>query len=631
MNSLPASLAKPLVTAFGRAVRWALGHPWAANPITWLGGFIVLLVGLATALHLGAPWYVSAGAAALLIVPLAALYGWRRLTAPGERPVIFLSQLRPATPGALEASLNHQHALQRRLENGEVGSHMTVRLVPAALREIEAERLLDVSGAQGIVCGEVRASGTAGTFSAVLLQGDAHSPDSRPIADRVDENQREGKSAARHEFPVDYRRPLEELIGERYEADHIDGLEGTVLVTLAERALQWGDRNVARACVKAASDVREHLDLRTRAHLEMARVVGDHEEISSAMIGELEAAGHRDVGHPDLWAFTATAALVGYSQGQVAVRDFLRVAKELQRVAPDDPYAIYVGGHAQEAAGRPGRALNAFERVVNLPEFHDDFDLQMRVGVLAYNVGRVAVAEAAYRRAVGLNATARGHLYLADALMRQHKWDEARAHYRRALLLQPDLVDASRGFWFTLREEEASNLVGPWFDRWYGLINRIPRRIGGGLRRRLLLTLLWRHYRRHPEDSRVHFMIGAHSLLAGGLETAEQRLTFAYELVGGADTEALARLAIVSAQRGDYQQTRDRLQKLHDIPDPDTGTAPSTAVLEGRFHDLMSPLLDEPRLTLGEPGERLFKMVMDVFDDTVPDDLKQALAQLEQL
>ncbi len=628
VNSPPLSLAPRLALLAGRVLQWALRNPWAASPAAWAASFGAALVALGAAIYLGAPWWALAACGALIALPLIALFGWGRLLTSGDRPVLFLAQFRPATPGATEASLNHQQALQRRLDAGEVGQRLDVRVLQAPLREPEAERLLEASGAEGVVCGEVQASGGAGTFRAVLLQ-QRDGPEETALPDRVDENQRgQGRSsdAIRHSFAPDYRRPLEDLIGERYEAEHLDGVEGTVLVSLAEQALAYGDRAAARDCTAAAAPMRAALDLRTRAHLEVARIAAAHPVISAQVMRELEAAGRSDAGHPDLWKLTVALSLAGWDAKRLPIRDVKRVSRELAQVAPDDTDALYLLGQAEDAANRAGRALNHFERILDAPEYRDDYELQMQTGVLAYNSGRTELAERAYRRAVELHPTARSHLYLADALSRRGQREQARVHYREALLLQPDLVDAHRGFWWNF-DGPGDPSGGPWFDRLYQLSARLPGFGARRWRRRLYRPLLRWHYRRHPEDSRIHFMLGAHALLLGDLDTAEQRLTFAYELLDGNDLEALARLAVVSAQRGDWDKTREHLQTLHHAPNPETGRPPSRNDVQARYYNLLLPIAEEPRLVAGEIGERLLELLVEVFGDVVPAEVKDVMAE----
>jgi hypothetical protein len=57
-------------------------------------------------------------------------------------------------------------------------------------------------------------------------------------------------------------------------------------------------------------------------------------------------------------------------------------------------------------------------------------------------------------------------------------------------------------------------------------LTRLPA-FPGRLKIRLRYGLLRLHHRRHPEDSRIHFMLGAHALLLERLDEAEERLQFA--------------------------------------------------------------------------------------------------------
>ena len=182
-------------------------------------------------------------------------------------------------------------------------------------------------------------------------------------------------------------------------------------------------------------------------------------------------------------------------------------------------------------------------------------------------------------------------------------------NYRRALRLQPTLVDAHRGYWYI---DEPPAKPSWWFDRAYlSLARLLPRRA----RHRVLYGLVKLHYRRHPEDSRVHFMLGAHALALGRLDEAEERLQFAYDLLDGVDTEALARLIIVWALQGRLDDARDGLVRLRDVPSPETGETAGGQELAARAVDLISPFVDQPGLTVLDGAEDLRVEVLQVFPE----------------
>lgn len=173
----------------------------------------------------------------LLLAVLTALDGWRRLLKKGALPVLWVSQFRPATPGAEDVSLNHQIAMSRRLtESSLVAERVEVRGLPAAIEETESERLLRASKASsGVVRGNVQATATVGSFDAVLTY---HATDASG-RDEVREHQRgENQVATHHRVATDYQVQLEELVGQHFRASHADGIEGMLLVLFAEAHLE---------------------------------------------------------------------------------------------------------------------------------------------------------------------------------------------------------------------------------------------------------------------------------------------------------------------------------------------------------------------------------------------------------
>lgn len=601
------------VTYLSRVLRWALRHPWAAAPRTWA----LLVVGvLAVALScavLGGP-LLAVLVALLASVPAAALLGWRKLLKAGESPVVYVCQFTPATPGATEASLNHQQALTERFQLGHLKDAVELRTVPAALSETEAETLLDVSSAMAVVCGAVKASGSAATFSAVMLYpGGGEDAASRP--DHVVEDQRSRATlAVRHSLPVDYRSPLDELVAERYEATHVEAVEATLLVRLADFHLYFDETAEAEKCVAAATELKAALAPRPLTHLEASRVRLKHPTMTRETLLALEQAGQAGANHADLWKMLCGYGLPLHAAKHISDRELLRFAKPLRAVSAGDLEAAHLRGLALMAAGKPEAALQALGPVAVADEYADDFDLQLSVGILAYNAERYEQARDAYSKAIELEETARGHLYLADSFLHLGELDVARNHYRKALFLQPDLVDAHRGYWWQLPNEEP-DLV---FDKLYKLIARLPPVRPGGharrWRRRLYGPLLRWHYRRHPEDSRIHYMLGAHALLDGDLQTADERLQFAYDLLDGADLETLGRLVLVKVHQGDVQGAREAMQTLHDARSFDDGGPAKAEELEARVMNMLLPAVEEPGLVAEEFGVVLWELMTEVFD-----------------
>ena len=140
------------------------------------------------------------------------------------------------------------------------------------------------------------------------------------------------------------------------------------------------------------------------------------------------------------------------------------------------------------------------------------------------------------------------------------------------------------------------------------------------LKIKVLRWVLRAHYRLHPEDSRIHFMLGAHALLDGDLEVAEERLQFAYDLLNGVDLEALARLAVVWSVKGEDDRAREALDRFANAPNLKTGQAPDQDELRRRFRNFLLPFAEDSDL-LGEAAplleyaEEVFSAVLPLEDD----------------
>jgi hypothetical protein len=126
--------------------------------------------------------------------------------------------------------------------------------------------------------------------------------------------------------------------------------------------------------------------------------------------------------------------------------------------------------------------------------------------------------------------------------------------------------------------------------------------------------LLW-HYRRQPEDNRIHYMLGYCALLRGDFEFADQRLTYAYELFNGADLAALAVAAAARAFKGDEQGAKAALEALRDAPvRPPAPNFPPDNV-GNRVAPLFSPFVWEPRLSQLPAANDLLRILNEVFPE----------------
>jgi len=525
---------RPFLAVARKVVPWAIDHPFVARPAVWNSLTAFWFVATVAALLLGvtatAFFLVLAVALAFLT---AGMWGWVRLTASSDQPIIFISQFAPATPGAGEAALNHLNAVQQRFVAGTLGPHATLRRLPVSVTKDQAKRLLDVTSARAVVFGRVKAIADVGSWDAEMLlrwPGDTQPTTAHITGDlevEVHTNRRK-RPPDRHETQADYQAPLAALIAERFESAHVDVIEGTLL-TLVAACLSRGEGSHAAAgeCLQAAAPYRDAVSTHTRAVQEITRVVTGELPSAERVLQELERAGLADANHEDLWSFLVGVAFLGGIDGSVPVEDRLKFARNAVEAAPGDATARYNLGEAYMAADRPEDALLEFDLAASDPDYTERYYLQLNRGMLNYNAGRFEAARDQYQAAADLQRSAEVHLFLGDAHRQLGDHDAARANYLLALHEQPTLVDAHRGYWYVLQPGQVPEDNAPGFDRGYSVINRLPRWLGTHWRHRVFAWWLRRHYRRHPEDTRIHFMLGAHALLAGDLETAEERLQFA--------------------------------------------------------------------------------------------------------
>jgi hypothetical protein len=110
-------------------------------------------------------------------------------------------------------------------------------------------------------------------------------------------------------------------------------------------------------------------------------------------------------------------------------------------------------------------------------------------------------------------------------------------------------------------------------------------------------------------------MLGAHALLLRDLETAEERLLFANELVGGNDTEAMNRLAILALMKGEDGKAREWIERSRAVPTRGVSGLSVHEELKGRVVNLYLPVLDEPKLLTHEQGQRLVQLSEEVYPE----------------
>lgn len=604
-GALVRTLGRFAGVAFRRTAPWLLRHPFVFRPRFWWIAGAIAVAAIPVGILVGFIPLSLVGFIVLVLIA-AALIGWRKLIPNGPTPVLYVAQFLPATPGAEEASLNHQIAMQRRLgATALIADELEIRKLPAVVEQVEAERLLDVlDDVEGVIRGSVQAIADLGSFDAVLTYRSFQGPD----RDLVLERQRErGKVPVHHRVGADYKVQLGDLVGPHFSSGHADGIEGMLLVLIAEAAIERGDFSKAEACVNAAEAHRDHLPEAGKTHLTLARTFLDYRQ---DLRGALKVLARADKDERKLEVRRAAAWLALSGMNQKVVTPVLAV-REIRRAIDLDPDSELLHFWLSDAlienkkSGEALEQLNWLKDHNSLLEF--DAEIAFRAGVIEFNRGNYEEAMDLYLDSSIFNPTPRAFLYLADAYLRLGQIGAAKYNYREALLLQPDLVEAHRGYWWFADPDEEARPSR--FDRAFGILNRIPG-IPKKLRIRLLYRLCLHHYRRHPEDSRIHFMLGAHALLLGDLETAEERLLFANELIGGIDTEAIARLVLVAMKKDEDAVARKRLEELKAVQH---GHPPNAEELAARAVNLYLPVMEGVELLTLSQGARLATMVEQLF------------------
>jgi tetratricopeptide (TPR) repeat protein len=298
----------------------------------------------------------------------------------------------------------------------------------------------------------------------------------------------------------------------------------------------------------------------------------------------------------------------------------MQIADAAVAADPEDAAARYQLAAALSSNGEQDAALRELRAVAEDPEYGHSYEVLLALGAAEYNSHNYRKAAELYERALLLADTAIGHLYLADALAALNDVSEAQEHYRRSLLLNSTSLEALNGYWFFVDRGSAPPtsrtyefLVG----RFMTLRPPLSRWV-----RPLVWRLLMYRYRRHPEDARLHYMLGFTALLRGDLTFASERLAFIYEFTRPADLEALASLAVAQALRGRLQDARETLIELRNAPTsvPIPSEVDIDRSLAVRPIMVLSPLVREPSLQRFDHTDDLLMLLEEVFGSP-PSDL----------
>lgn len=292
-------------------------------------------------------------------------------------------------------------------------------------------------------------------------------------------------------------------------------------IGLARVALERGDSAAARVRLTAlvaaypafspARGLLRQLDQRT------APAAGSYVPPADPVVDALVATSR----HSDLLLKHAGLAT---RAGDTAWREFLvRRALEFN---PDDLNVLMAMAELLQDTRRPADALAFLTRHETLaPGDHHGLVQQGRV--LA-DLGRLTEAEAVLRRAVAVRDAA-AEFNLGTVLDQQDRWDEARAHYERALAINP----------FHTR---AMNNLGAGFDRRGDTTTA--------------LRLLERAVAIAPDAAELHVNYGTALTSARRFDEAVGALTTAIAL-DPRDPNPLNNLGIAFASMGDLPRAKD--------------------------------------------------------------------------
>ncbi len=603
----PASI-EDAVLRWAASLYWRLlglthRRPFVLSPTGWaLGLFGALALGFICVLA-GAVLIVLAIPAAIAVLALSALAGWRYLKKPADLPIVFFSRFAADTVRARDAATEHLKALGERLqEEPEVAGRFELREIPEVLSAEQAKLLLDEGPASAVVFGEVRAIDGVARWRLEMLfswrVGDGFVTNVRTVGPKELSAQRYSRTEApapSHEQFVDADQPLRRLAAERFESEHADRALGTLLVLAGTAARP--DAAETMRCFRAAAPYRGALSPQTRAAIEINSAFAEAGDNLANVFGRIERAGEGDANDIELWNTLASISFLRYLSEEIDAAGHVVNAKRAVDCDPSNGMANYNLGEAYMSNGEVDLGLAQFEGLREDSEYSRRPYLHTCIGVVHYNHTKdFAQARDAYRRANELQPSARSHLYLADAHRALGEFDSAREHYREALLIDRTLVDAHRGYWGASKESERPpQREGAW--DWM-LQKTTPRnlRLRRALRPLNQRLLEWR-YEHHPEDSRIHYMLGCAALLREDFATAEERLLYADQLLDGHDLEAQARLAVTRGLQGRIPEAEGLLRAIKAAkPPPRPGDGPDLSTEEGKTLMILLPFLDEPRL-----------------------------------
>lgn len=610
-------------------LRWAAGlywrllklsrrKPFLLSPSYWsLGLFIAIGIGF-TGVVVRAVFPILLLPIALFVLSISGLAGWRYLKKPSDHPIVFFSRFNSSTASARDTAVEHLAALGKRLhDEPSVAARFDLREIPEVLTEGQARLLLEEGPASAVVYGEVHTGGDFARWELDMLLswrlGDGFVTNIRTVGPKELTAQAFSRSQAPaplHERFVDADQPIRKLAAERFESNHVDRVVGSLLVLAGTSSLP--DAGEMERCFEAAAPYRPVLSKQVRGTIEVNAAFAEDQGNLQQLFERLKSAGEGDADHVELWNVLVSISFLRYLNDEISAADYVEIAKRAVKSDSMNAMAHYNLGEAYMSDGKVDAGLAEFESLVSDSEYSTRPYLHMGIGVIHYNhTKQFSLARDAYQRAVDLQPSPQAHLYLADSLRVLKEYKPALKHYREALLLDRELIDAHRGYWGTMNESDQKQGEGLWdrLVRATAPSNLRVRRLLRPLNRRLLH---WR-LRYYPEDSRIHYMLGAQSLLLEDYVDAERRLNYANDLFDGRDLEAQARLAVVRGLQGRIAEAESLLEGIRAAQVPPAPSGLDLSTEEGKIMSILLPFLDEPKLSLLPHAEDFRGALVKVF------------------
>lgn len=630
-----------VVRVLSKLVPWAFEHPFLIRRRWWLTAALAMV-----ALEVLVILFVGGILSFVPLVPLAVVLGGvaglRKIARRGGKPLVFLCRFDSLTAVAFDASLNHLEALADRLRaHPEFEREIELRLLKASVSERQAQSIARETGAYAVVFGQVRAQVDRARWRGQIVE---RWPDDDLPRSHVDEYgitlyDKEDIPPALLNLPLDAGHPLSALVEDRFEADHADAIEGTLLVLLGETILSrvdWntedaslGIRKEATHVLEKAEAYRAKLSLRGRAHLVMS-----HEEASwrgqgrrAALdtLDRLEAAANADAGHPDLWDWLSSLAYAAGLFGVALPERRLRYAQKYAELEPEKAEAHYNLALALYNHGKKKAAIAALEKALEL----NRDDPLLRYHTLS-DLGVIAYDQRCYRDAITyLEQALQGphqllvHQHLADAYAEAGDYEKAQKHYHLLLRHAPLVFSpALLGYWDAethlgreapFRFERVAQLLTGTFYR-LPRLNRLIRPLG-----RVAVKLYLRGY---PQSLLAPEYLALLTLAKLDFERAYELYDYAYEVSGM--MSAFAGKTLCAAFLGRTEELRHGIAQL-DRPRPRANgqarfaddPVPERAE---RAYAVLNFFKYEPRLFRGnEYAPRVLAMLYDHFSDVLPE------------